>query len=232
MSLNDFLGDGLPSDFDGTITSATFAEFINTKTGQPGPLSIEFGLSYVEDDEAKETNVRYTVGAGWSHVAGEQITHEAGHKRINRATQYGRFLARVAGLLADEPEEVQDGIDPTIASTWVGLTFHFVRETEHMDAFTGRDGKEVPARDITRLMPTAYVAAAEANAEEMVTLEGAGHTVQVGQSLAGQIVGLAKEHDFGKWMPAVLGLDGAATNKPLMGAVVVPAFYEAIKANA
>lgn len=229
MPLSDFLTDGLPSDYEGTITQASFLYDPRYNNGQTLLAALT-----VTTTEGSEVELRYPLGPGWTAVGGQRIAHESGNNKINKQTAYGEFCARVGALL---PDDVADQLNPLEASAWIGLSFFFQRETQHK-SFTDREGNNV-SREVTRTWPTKFlgsstsgpvtVAAAPPLPDDVVTISGGHSSVQIPTTLAQQVRTLAGALDYADWAAKVLALEGALDHEDLIRAVSDAAFYQALK---
>ncbi len=227
MSLKDQVSDGLPSDFEATITAASFLRDLKVGNGQVLLCS----LTLTRNDGEADVEARYAVGSGWNDVGGDRIVNEQGATKISKQTQYGEFASRVGALV---PDDVAESIDVMEAKSWVGLSFYWERITQHKEGFTGRDGVKVEARDVTRLWPTSYLASAAtaaeaAPAEETTTLTGGGKVVSLPASLATQVRALASTMEYGQWTSAVLALPNALDHDDLVSAVSSQEFYASLR---
>lgn len=223
MGINDQLTDGLPSDFEATISEVTYMRDTKYNNGQT--LLASFTLTRTDGEDDVEQ--RYALGAGWDSVGGERLTHETASK-INKQTQYGQFCARVAGLV---PPEVGDTLDVLAAKSFVGLTFYWERISEHRE-FKTATGEQV-SRDVSRLFPTRYIAAegatAEAAPQTTTTLVGGGVAVTLPENLALSVKSFAINMDYAKWQSAALAVPGALDYDDLIKAVSNEGFYQAIR---
>lgn len=224
MGLNDQLGDGLPSDFEGKIAEAVFLRDAKYNNGQTLLASFTIRRSDGEPDIEQ----RYAIGPNWNEVGNERIVHAEGAKKINKQTQYGSFAARVATLV---PEEVAASIDVTEAKSWVGLRFFWER-FEETKTFKNEKGEEV-SRTTNRLYPTQYLGdtpkaeSAAATSEEMTTLTGGGKVVSIPAALAAQVSALAKAQEYAAWTSSVAALPGALSHDDLVAALSSEEFYSA-----
>lgn len=105
------------TDYEGTITEATFK--FNEFGGQ-------FSITLDEiDGRDAPTWENYKLPPGWeSNDGGETIERVAGDKKgIVKSSQYGKFLASVAGC--DGALEALGDTAPINANAWLGCRFRF-----------------------------------------------------------------------------------------------------------
>jgi hypothetical protein len=141
------------TDYEGTITEATF------KFGEfGGQFSIT--LDEIDGRNGSPTWENYRLPPGWeSNDGGETIERVSGDgKGITKGSQYGRFLAAVAGC-----EGAMDALGleaPVNASAWIGSRFHFeVTEAGKGKPydFTNEAGEKVKGVGKDKNYPTVFV---------------------------------------------------------------------------
>lgn len=125
--ITDKLGDGLPDDFDGTITSAYFGTDATYQSGEQVCLIVEIESPELEKPERK----LYSVGKGWeTQNKGTKVVHESGRddKNFNKNTSIGRVITAIAS----DPDSIAafdaHGGDVNVAASWEGLKCHWERK--------------------------------------------------------------------------------------------------------
>lgn len=142
--MDSWLGDGLPTDFVGTIANAKFAIPVDSQADDPQPMLI----IDIDNDEFEMDEQRLGIGKGWvAQDKGARIEREDGGKLVyNKQSKIGRLLASLMaspdfreGLKA-RAEQVGHMASPFDAEFWNGITGTWARET---DTFKNNDGEEV-----------------------------------------------------------------------------------------
>lgn len=191
------------TDYEGTITEATFK--FNEFGGQ-------FSITLDEiDGRDAPTWENYKLPPGWeSNDGGETIERIAGDKKgIVKSSQYGRFLAAVAGCEGALDALGEDA--PVNSSRWVGCRFYF----EVTEAGKGKpykfekDGVTMEGVSKDKNYPTKYLGKDPAQTVNNATSSNGNGQVKV-DSLSvltdipnpvvqSQIVDLAKTLPHGEW---------------------------------
>ena len=142
--MDSWLGDGLPTDFVGTIANAKFAIPVDSQADDPQPMLI----IDIDNDEFEMDETRIGIGKGWvAQDKGARVEREDGGKPVfHKQSKIGRLLASLMaspdfreGLKA-RAEQVGHMASPFDAEFWNGITGTWVRET---DTFTSADGEEI-----------------------------------------------------------------------------------------
>jgi len=142
--MDSWLGDGLPTDFVGTIANAKFAIPVDSQADDPQPMLI----IDIDNDEFEMDETRIGIGKGWvAQDKGARVEREDGGKLVyNKQSKIGRLLASLMaspdfreGLKA-RAEQVGHMASPFDAEFWNGITGTWVRET---GTFKNNDGEEV-----------------------------------------------------------------------------------------
>jgi hypothetical protein len=128
-------GSGLPSDFEGTIAHAEFAFDPNYMQGQQPVLVLEIERA----DGEEMVRQLYSIGKGMViEGAGESVYNENAGKGarvvFNQNSNIGLFLARLTKPKAEGGLELVELLTgrqtpPWHAALYVGLSFHWMRET-------------------------------------------------------------------------------------------------------
>ena len=142
--MDSWLGDGLPTDFVGTIANAKFAIPVDSQADDPQPMLI----IDIDNDEFEMDETRIGIGKGWvAQDKGARVEREDGGKLVyNKQSKVGRLLASLMaspdfreGLKA-RAEQVGHMASPFDAEFWNGITGTWARET---GTFKNNDGEEV-----------------------------------------------------------------------------------------
>ena len=142
--MDSWLGDGLPTDFVGTIANAKFAIPVDSQADDPQPMLI----IDIDNDEFEMDEQRIGIGKGWvAQDKGARVEREDGGKPVfHKQSKIGRLLASLMaspdfreGLKA-RAEQVGRMPTPFEAEFWNGITGTWVRET---GTFKNNDGEEV-----------------------------------------------------------------------------------------
>ena len=142
--MDSWLGDGLPTDFVGTIANAKFAIPVDSQADDPQPMLI----IDVDNDEFEMDETRIGIGKGWvAQDKGARVEREDGGKPVfHKQSKIGRLLASLMaspdfreGLKA-RAEQVGHMASPFDAEFWNGITGTWARET---DTFKSADGEEI-----------------------------------------------------------------------------------------
>ena len=142
--MDSWLGDGLPTDFVGTIANAKFAIPVDSQADDPQPMLI----IDVDNDEFEMDEQRIGIGKGWvAQDKGARVEREDGGKPVfHKQSKIGRLLASLMaspdfreGLKA-RAEQVGHMASPFEAEFWNGITGTWVRET---GSFKSADGEEI-----------------------------------------------------------------------------------------
>ena len=142
--MDSWLGDGLPTDFVGTIANAKFAIPVDSQADDPQPMLI----IDVDNDEFEMVEQRIGIGKGWvAQDKGARVEREDGGKPVfHKQSKIGRLLASLMaspdfreGLKA-RAEQVGHMASPFEAEFWNGITGTWVRET---GSFKSADGEEI-----------------------------------------------------------------------------------------
>ena len=142
--MDSWLGDGLPTDFVGTIANAKFAIPVDSQADDPQPMLI----IDIDNDEFEMDETRIGIGKGWvAQDKGARVEREDGGKPVfHKQSKIGRLLASLMaspdfreGLKA-RAEQVGHMASPFDAEFWNGITGTWARET---DTFKSADGEEI-----------------------------------------------------------------------------------------
>ena len=142
--MDSWLGDGLPTDFVGTIANAKFAIPVDSQADDPQPMLI----IDIDNDEFEMDETRIGIGKGWvAQDKGARVEREDGGKPVfHKQSKIGRLLASLMaspdfreGLKA-RAEQVGHMASPFEAEFWNGITGTWVRET---GSFKSADGEEI-----------------------------------------------------------------------------------------
>ena len=151
---------GFADDVDGYISEAKFgikedyAKAAAATMGEESRAPMMLLLTLHAIDGGYVAQQGYSIGGGWtSEDEGESVEHTSGKVNFVKNSIYGLLIDRVANELGVDMASKGAG-DPRIASTWVGLGFHWNQE-EH-DVVTRKD-QAIPSPKKTALMPTSYL---------------------------------------------------------------------------
>lgn len=142
--MESWLGDGLPTDFEGTITNAKFAIPVDSQADDPQPMLI-CDIDNAEGFDMDEQ--RIGIGKGWvTQDKGARVEREDGGKLVfNKQSKIGRLLGSLMestafreGLQA-RAEETGRMVSPFEAEFWNGITGTWVRE---VSTFKNKDTGE------------------------------------------------------------------------------------------
>jgi len=142
--MDSWLGDGLPTDFVGTIANAKFAIPVDSQADDPQPMLI----IDVDNDEFEMVEQRIGIGKGWvAQDKGARVEREDGGKLVyNKQSKVGRLLgslmesAEFRADLSARAETLGRMPTPFEAEFWNGITGTWVRET---GSFKSADGEEI-----------------------------------------------------------------------------------------
>lgn len=142
--MDSWLGDGLPTDFVGTIANAKFAIPVDSQADDPQPMLI----IDIDNNEFEMDETRIGIGKGWvAQDKGARVEREDGGKPVfNKQSKVGRLLASLMASsefregLKTRAEQVGHMASPFDAEFWNGITGTWVRET---GSFKNNDGEEV-----------------------------------------------------------------------------------------
>lgn len=118
-------GSGLIDEFDLSVTEAYFDTNVKVQDGE-APILHLIGLNSVNGDPEDDT--RFTVGKTFEIVEkGAKIVPINPKGKLNRNSQYGKFVD--AFLACGDSEALLEArdMDPFVAESWVGLTFSLER---------------------------------------------------------------------------------------------------------
>lgn len=142
--MESWLGDGLPTDFEGTIANAKFAIPVDSQADDPQPMLI----IDIENAEFDMDEQRIGIGKGWvAQDKGARVEREDGGKLVyNKQSKIGRLLGSLmestdfrAGLTA-RATELGRMPTPFEAEFWNGITGTWVRE---VSSFKNAEGEEI-----------------------------------------------------------------------------------------
>ena len=142
--MESWLGDGLPTDFEGTIANAKFAIPVDSQADDPQPMLI----IDIENAEFDMDEQRIGIGKGWvAQDKGARVEREDGGKLVyNKQSKIGRLLgslmesADFRAALTARATELGRMPTPFEAEFWNGITGTWVRET---GSFKNTDGEEI-----------------------------------------------------------------------------------------
>lgn len=186
------LGDGLPGDFDAKITDCQFTYNPRYNNGQS--CVCQFTLTS-DDSEVGEEVVLYSMGKDWEPAEKGSRARWTGKSKatINRQSALGSVIKHAAEIAGDT---LRGRGDPHEAKTWVGLSFHWDRET-----YVDQGGTER-----SRLVPTALVGSAT------VATNGKSHDtaeVALPAKIKTALMRIAASSDTHEsFVEAALGVDG------------------------
>ena len=211
--------DSLPDDFDGWISRATFG-FMQEYQGGQTPLLL---LDVESEDVELSRPIAFSIGNGWSiGDQGQTIQGEKPDKRITRNSKYGRLLVRVVNELG---VDMRARGEPTTASVWEGLGFHWKRE--ELDYSTGGGAILAETGGKTQqVMPTAYLGDRTAKkavaAPAARTRAAAKKEAPTEDGLTAKLTKMAKLMELEPFQTAALGIPELQTtaNAALMAAVL------------
>ena len=141
--MDSWLGDGLPTDFVGTISSPKFAIPVDTQAEDPQPMLIVD----IDNDEAEMNAQRIGLGKGWvAQDKGARVEKEDGGKLVfNKQSKIGRLLDSLMAqesfrtALLERAERDGAMLSPFEAAFWDGVTGTWVRNTAE---FTDASGEK------------------------------------------------------------------------------------------
>lgn len=222
---------GLKSDFDATITAATFDRPATYNQGRTTCLV----LTIQPDDGTPEFTHFYPCGPDWvSFDNGKTATHpNPDIKGFNQNARVRQFAARAtedpaAREVLGKRQEAAGGLGPRHSEIWVGLRYHWkiIPQTSTIE------GKEYTSKP---LYPVAYLGVADGSgaksAVERTTLSGGGHNVSVPSPLATQIKLLAVSRNFPEFVDGVMEIPGALSEPALTDALGSEDFYQSVRAS-
>lgn len=142
-AMDSWLGDGLPTDFVGTISSPKFAIPVDTQAEDPQPMLIVD----IDNDEAEMNAQRIGLGKGWvAQDKGARVEKEDGGKLVfNKQSKIGRLLDSLMAqesfrtALLERAERDGAMLSPFEAAFWDGVTGTWVRNTAE---FTDASGEK------------------------------------------------------------------------------------------
>lgn len=142
--MESWLGDGLPTDFEGTIANAKFAIPVDSQADDPQPMLI----IDIENAEFDMDEQRIGIGKGWvAQDKGARVEREDGGKLVyNKQSKIGRLLgslmesADFRAALTARATELGRMPTPFEAEFWNGITGTWVRET---GSFKNTEGEEI-----------------------------------------------------------------------------------------
>ena len=142
-TMDSWLGDGLPTDFVGTISSPKFAIPVDTQAEDPQPMLIVD----IDNDEADLNEQRIGLGKGWVAVdKGARVEKEDGGKLVfNKQSKVGRLLDSLMAqdgfrkALTARAEQVGRMASPFEAEFWDGITGTWIR---NQSEFTDKSGEK------------------------------------------------------------------------------------------
>ena len=127
-------------DFDLEVADAWFGED-EEADGDRIYLFLR-GPAVSDDDEEEEYRERFGTGKNWEAVEGGAVAEKAtGKNNFDKRSGVGRLIRSFAELGDDVVDALVDRGDANEASTYVGLTIHFVREV--VSTWTDDDGDKV-----------------------------------------------------------------------------------------
>lgn len=140
--MGSWLGDGLPTDFVGTISSPKFAIPVDSQSDDPQPMLIVD----IDNDEVDMTEQRIGLGKGWvAQDKGARVEKEDGGKLVfNKQSKIGRLLDSIMvqdqfrKALVERAEQVGRMAGPFEAEFWDGITGTWIRNTS---SFTDKTGE-------------------------------------------------------------------------------------------
>lgn len=142
--MESWLGDGLPTDFEGTIANAKFAIPVDSQADDPQPMLI----IDIENAEFDMDEQRIGIGKGWvAQDKGARVEREDGGKLVyNKQSKIGRLLgslmesADFRAALTARATELGRMPTPFEAEFWNGITGTWVRE---VSSFKNAEGEEI-----------------------------------------------------------------------------------------
>lgn len=230
---------GLLDEWTGVVSDAHFKTDAQYQNGEVLILQLDFATEDSEDGTWSET---FPCGKGWSTKdGGKNAKHESGAARgFNKATAMGKLIDRCVGELG--MMDVLGGRGPaTKAEVWVGLNFHFKRETEEYEIrgekrtsnralpieFLGEgEGESKPA---AKASGTAKKAASSTAAEDKVAAAKAKAAAKKAAEAGGgdedpikaALTSLATEHDTHEaFLDAAMEVEGVMDDDDLLASVV------------
>jgi len=142
---------GLPDDFEGTIANALFDTREEYMDGTAPLLILEL------DSDVGPMEIRYSIGKPgrneeWQIVdRGGAVDSDVDGARFSEQSMYGRLINKCVQELGMRDTLTGRG-NALEAGVWIGLRFHWIRETFEF-------GGEIGSRD--HLMPDAYLGEAK-----------------------------------------------------------------------
>lgn len=223
---------GLPDDYDGVITDATFTTDANIQDGEV--LILRLTVQPDEESGYEEQVKDLTLGKGWETVDGGKTARAENGKdlKIISNSKYGKLLDRVA---LDEKdgglglgEMMAERGSAKKAETWVGLKFHWINEK---DTFTTKEGTE---KTYYTFLPTEFIGDESSSsngstADEDKPKKAAPATGN--KALKAKLTVLAKKAESSDdFQEKALEVDGVAEDDDLLDAVVSGRLYEEVTA--